>query len=98
MFHSYLLKGALCALALIELQARAETSPDDIAAYPEIAEAMATSGHNFEWSSHTLTTETGYTVKLFRITADAAGTPLVPTKGPLLLVHGMFSDPWDFFI
>ena len=34
---------------------------------------------------------------MFRITADPTGAPLTPTKGPALLVHGMFSDPTDFF-
>ena len=34
---------------------------------------------------------------MFRITADAAGAPMTPTKGPALLIHGMFSDPTDFY-
>lgn len=34
---------------------------------------------------------------MFRITADPTGAPLVPTKGPVLVLHGMFSDPIDFF-
>lgn len=97
MFQSYLLKGALCALALLKTSTEAAISPEDIAAYPEFAEAMAINGAACEWQSFTVITSTGYEVKLFRITADATGTPLIAPKGPVLLVHGMFSDPIDFF-
>lgn len=33
---------------------------------------------------------------LFRVTANAAGIPFVSTKGPLLLMHGAFSDSVDW--
>ena len=58
---------------------------------------MSIEGINFEWQSYPVTTSSGYEIVMFRITADPTGAPLVPTKGPLLLLHGMFSDPTDFF-
>lgn len=97
MFQSYLLKGALSALAVIEMSARAAISQDDLLAYPEFADVMATSGMGFEWVSHTVVSRRGYENKMFRITADASGTPLVPSKGPVLLLHGLYSEPLDFF-
>ena len=95
MFQSNLLKGALCALALLDLSAA--TSPEDVAAYPDFANTMAIEGFNYQWESFQITTATGYEIVMFRITADPTGAPLTPTKGPALLVHGMFSDPTDFF-
>lgn len=58
---------------------------------------MAIEGINYEWKSYPITTDTGYQIMMFRITADPTGVALTPTKGPMLLVHGMFSDPTDFF-
>ena len=58
---------------------------------------MAIEGINFAWESYPVTTASGYEIVMFRITADPTGAPLVPTKGPMLLLHGMFSDPMDFF-
>ena len=58
---------------------------------------MSIEGIGYEWSSFPIFTKTGYEIVMFRITADPTGAPLVPTKGPLLLLHGMFSDPMDFF-
>ena len=49
MFQSNLLKGALCALALLELATA--TSPEDVAAYPDFANTMAIEGINYQWES-----------------------------------------------
>ena len=49
MFQSNLLKGALCALALLDLSAA--TSPEDVAAYPDFANTMAIEGFNYQWES-----------------------------------------------
>ena len=92
-----MLKGALCALAFMDLEAKAEISLEDQTNYPEFAQVMATSGMGYEWMSYTVFSATGYESKLFRITADPTGTPIVQTKGPVLLLHGMFSEPLDFF-
>ena len=97
MFQSSLLKGALCALTLLEITTKAATSLEDSAKFVDFAAVMAIEGINYEWKSHPVTTDTGYQIMMFRITADPTGAPLVPTKGPVLLLHGMFSDPTDFF-
>ena len=93
MFSSFLLKGALAALTVLEIGA---TSADDINNYPIFADAMTAEGSNFGWKSYPLTSGNGYNLIMFRVTEDATGTPLTPTKGPILLVHGMFSSPTDF--
>lgn len=97
MFVSNLLQGALCALAILDTSAEAAINPEDLAKYAEFAAVMSIEGISYEWTSYPLFTQTGYEVVMFRITADPTGVPLVPTKGPLLLLHGMFSDPMDFF-
>ena len=97
MFQSYLLRGALVALAISDKESHhvkaAATSAEDIANYPEYAEAMLHGIADFDWKSYPVTTSTGYEILLFRITPK-----VVPAdnKGPLLLTHGMFSDPTDF--
>ena len=104
MFQSYLLKGAITALTVIELIAKArnlaaaeEISQDDCAAmYPEFAAAMQLDGSGFEWSCYPVQTATGYNVLMYRLTADSSGVALEGAKGPLLLLHGMFSDPTDW--
>ena len=46
--------------------------------------------------SYPVTSSSGYQLKLFRLTGDAAGEPLVDTKGPVMLMHGSFSDSMDW--
>lgn len=63
MFQSYLLRGALVALALSEkdsMYVEAVTSPEDLANYPEYAAAMDHGNLDFEWKSYPVTTDTGY--------------------------------------
>ena len=50
----------------------------------------------FQWQSYDVQTDEGYNIVLFRVTANAAGIPFVSTKGPLLLMHGAFSDSLDW--
>jgi pimeloyl-ACP methyl ester carboxylesterase len=97
MFSSTILKGALCAFAVMDMTVQGTTSPEDIANYQEFAAIMGIEGFNYAFKSYPMTTASGYEIVMFRITADPTGAPLVPTKGPLLILHGMFSDPTDFF-
>ena len=60
MFQSYMLKGALSALALIDTRAKAAISQDDLLAFPEFADVMASSGMGYEWVSHTVISRKGY--------------------------------------
>lgn len=74
------------------------TSAEDIAAYPEFANSMQVDGSNYGWKSYQVTTESGYKVLMFRITADELNTPLIDSKGPVVYLHGIFSDPTDFLM
>ena len=57
---------------------------------------MQVDGSNYEWKSYPVQTLTGYNIVMFRLTANEVGTPIVTSKGPLLLIHGMFSKPSDW--
>lgn len=56
MFSSTILKGALCALAVMDMQVEAATSADDIAQYGDFAAVMSIEGFNYEWKSYPITT------------------------------------------
>ena len=43
-----------------------------------------------------MTSDTGYNTDVIRLIADEAGQLLQDTKGPILLLHGMFSSPEDW--
>lgn len=57
---------------------------------------MATAGQGYQWEAHEVTTSTGYELTLFRITGDNLGTPRTADLGPVLLVHGLYSDVFDW--
>ena len=60
---------------------------------------MAKYGLDYTWEAHEVTTDDGYILTLFRITADQNGDP-VPgqgSKGPLLLQHGFLTDSISWF-
>lgn len=94
MFQSALLRGALVALAVIDNLVEADAlNPDDPTNFPSIAEAMAHGNDNFDWVSHPVVTSSGYQILMIHIKSKvAAGV----NKGPLLIVHGMFSTPEEF--
>ena len=54
---------------------------------------MAHGALQFDWKSYPVTTDTGYQIVVFHITSQ---TPPAQNKGPVLLIHGMFSSPEDF--
>ena len=43
-----------------------------------------------------MTNASGYNLMLYRIIGDAAQAPVTNTKGPLMLMHGMFSNTFDW--
>lgn len=94
MFASALLKSALVCLTMLDRLVEADASAADIAAFPEWDAALAHGNADFNWESVPVTTSTGYQILMFRITPKVA--PAV-SKGPLLLLHGMYSEPLDFF-
>jgi len=49
---------------------------------------------DYDWKSYPLTTATGYEIIMFRITPKVE---VLPSRGPLLMTHGMFSEASDFF-
>jgi len=57
---------------------------------------MEIDGSNYEWCSHQLQTASGYDVAVFNLTADEQGNALKDSKGPILLLHGMFSSPVEW--
>ena len=57
---------------------------------------MEIDGSGFGWESYPVVSETGYETVLFRITQDETGAPLNAFRGPLLLLHGMYSSPEDW--
>ena len=94
MFQSALLRGALVALAVIDNLVEADAlNPDDLTNYPIIAEAMAHGNDNFDWVAHPVVTSSGYQIVMFHIKSKV---PAEANKGPLLLIHGMFSTPEEF--
>ena len=96
MFQSALLRGALVALSVIDNLVEADAlNADDITNYPDIAEAIAHAEADFNWVSQPVVTSSGYQILMFHITSKVA--PEV-NKGPLLLIHGMFSTPEEFLI
>ena len=62
MFDSYLLKGALVALYLSDMETMSAkaASAEDAASYPEFAAGMAHGAVDFDWKSYPVTTSTGY--------------------------------------
>ena len=63
----------------------------DCLALPKFAEKML-ENLNFGWSKIDLESYDGYPLTMVRLTTDNEGTPLVDTKGPLMLVHGLQRD------
>ena len=57
---------------------------------------MEIDGSGFGWDVHPVISETGYESVLFRITSDDTGAALTDSRGPVLLLHGMFSSPEDW--
>ena len=95
MLQTTLLKAGLAAMACLEAVEAARTSPTDIAKFPDFEQEMqANGGHT--WSSVPVTTATGYNLTLFRITGNSLGADYVDTKGPVLLLEGMFSNCLDW--
>lgn len=86
-----LLTAALAAYSLLEFTNAITTSAEDIAQFPEF-EATVQQCVPFQWQSYPVTTPEGYNIVMFRVTGDAAGVPFAATKGPVLLMHGAFSD------
>lgn len=94
MFQSALLKGALVALAVLEKLVEGDAlNPDDIVNFPDFADAITHGDLEFDWVSHPVVTLNGYEIMLFHINSKV---PAAVSKGPLLLVHGMFSSPEEF--
>ena len=48
------------------------------------------------WKVYEATTSNGYDVKLFHIIGDESGADFVDTKGPILMIGGVYSDALDF--
>ena len=96
MFQPKLLRSALVALAVVEMITKADTSSQDIADYPDFAASMTMEGSLYSWKAVSLDSVSGYNLKMFRVTEDDTGAPLTDTLGPILLLHGMFSDPMDW--
>ena len=94
MFQSALLRGALVALAIFDKMVKADAlNPDDPINYQVFANTISVYNLDYDWQSYPVTTGTGYQIVLFRVTKKV---PAAVNKGPVLLVHGMFSSPEDF--
>ena len=78
-----------CAAAT--LAAAGRFTEADCLAFPVFAEYMANNA-NFGWSLVELDSFDGYPLSMVRIDKDSAGTPLVDSKGPLMIVHGLQRD------
>ena len=95
---SFTRSGKFAAVALSYLAAEnlvnAASSPEDAAAYPDFAWAMANRGGDYFWRSHKMTTTDGYVLTMFEITGDVNNQPIQGQgeSGPLLLQHGFSSD------
>ena len=96
MFQANLLKSALVACGFLEAVKAITTSNADLAAFPGFEAAMAGAGQYLQWESHKVVTADGYGLTLFKLVGDSLGNPLVATKGPVLLTHGVFSDAVDW--
>ena len=83
-------------MATIDMFAEAAATLDDMAHYLEFSLAMTQEGSNYGWSSFAFDSAFGYNLKMFRITENETGAPLMDTLGPVLLIHGMFSEPMDW--
>lgn len=71
------------------------TTRQDLLAYPDFATEMRNAG-GFSWKAYPVTTGSGYKLVLFRIVGDELGNDLLETRGPIMLMHGMFSDTDDW--
>lgn len=90
-----MLKAASLAVAFLKAVDAAQTSVADLNAFPEFAAAMTTAG-GYAFRSYPVTTSSGYELMMFRIVGDEQGVDLVETKGPVMLMSGMFSDVFDW--
>ena len=54
------------------------------------------SDYGFRWDSVEVTTDDGYILALFHITGLVGKDPFVPTKPPVLCMHGDFEDGADW--
>ena len=92
MFNRQIFAKALLSFALIGAQQTfAQTE------FPGFAEAMKLDGASFTWESKQVTSDTGYNSVLFHLTKDQSGVKIADSKGPVLLLHGMYSSPEDWF-
>ena len=96
-----MLKAALAALTFTVEYARAVMDPADLAAYPTFAARMAALGTKFnmetEWTSFDTWSFDGYKQTLWRITGNNQEfDPATATRGPIMLVAGIWDSPMDF--
>ena len=90
-----MLTAALAALASLEAVEAIMTSAADAAAFPQFEAAMQTCG-GAQWKSYSLTNATGYNLTMFRLIGNELQQPYVETKGPVLLIGGIYSDGGDW--
>jgi len=69
-------------------------SAPDCAAFPELAELL--DGSSIAWRAIPVTTSDQYKLTMVRIEGTASGAA-VPSRGPLVLHHGRFSDAREWF-
>lgn len=90
-----MLQAALAAVASLDAVKAIATSAADKLNYPSFAAKVdACAGH--QWKAYPVTTATGYNLTLFRIIGDEAQVAYTDTKGPVLLLEGLYSDAQDW--
>ena len=101
MFSSKAIVGAIAAASLFSSEVCARVSKQDQQNYPSFAEAMKLRGGDMDWKSYKTTTRDGWNLVMFRITESfggggkrGGGAP--PSKGPILLLHGVGSDAYSW--
>jgi len=82
-------------MATLQAVQAVQTSAEDLAAFPNF-EAEMMLGGGFKWESFPVTTFSGYELMLFRLTGNATGEALAGERGPVLLLHGSYSDSLDW--
>ena len=78
----------ITAVAIVAAEAFAQEE------YARFVEAM--SWYNYDWEAVKVTTEDGHILTTFHITGDG-NEKFVPTKPPVMIMHGDFMDGADWF-
>jgi len=90
-----LLEVALVASAAVEAVYALATTQADKLKYASFSRIMDSCGGQ-QWKAVPVTTAAGYNLTLFNIHSDATQVAYSGTKGPILLLEGLYSDAKDW--